>query len=128
MNRETLTKSACAIAAISMFFSPVLNTAYAGVISTERAVALESREDRIEQIQRVLAEDTIRNALVQYGVDPKMAVARVQNLSDAELILLQSQFNRLPVGSTGVVEVVGIVAIVIIILELLGVTDVFKKL
>ena len=48
-------------------------------------------------------------------------------LSDSELVQLSENIDQAPAGA-GVVEVVGIVFIVLIILELVGVTDIFKKL
>lgn len=108
--------------------TPILNTAQAGVISTEDALLLEAREAHVDEVRRLLAQTHVRDALVQYGVDPSMAAERAGTLTDTELMALESRLGELPAGSTGVVEVVGIVAIVLIVLELLGVTDVFKSI
>ena len=48
-------------------------------------------------------------------------------LTPMEQQLLQQKIADLPAGA-GVVEVIGIVFIVLLILELLGVTDIFKKI
>ena len=61
------------------------------------------------------------------GVSPELAKARVAALTPMEQQLLQQKITDLPAGA-GVVEVIGIVFIVLLILELLGVTDIFKKI
>lgn len=128
MCRELIAKAVLVLLAVSLTIAPAMNSAVAGVISTEEAFASEVRSTRIDEVQRLLAEDHIRDAFIRYGVDPLIAVERVNALSDAELVALESRLGELPAGGTGVVEVVGMVAIVLIILELLGVTDVFKSI
>jgi hypothetical protein len=100
---------------------------YASVISTEQAIELAERQGRIDNINEVLARESVQNALVKFGVDPADASARVDSLTDAELLALEQQFGDLPAGGTGIVEVVGIVAIVLIVLELLNVTNFFTE-
>ncbi len=65
--------------------------------------------------------------LVRLGVDPIDASARVDALTNAELLTLDQQLENLPAGGVGVVEVIGIVAIVLIVLELLNVTNFFNE-
>jgi hypothetical protein len=78
-------------------------------------------------IQDFLSRDTVQDQLVALGISPEAAKARVATLTAAERQLLGQQINELPAGA-GVVEVIGIVFIVLLILELLGVTDVFKRI
>ena len=75
-----------------------------------------------------ISGDMLLGLLVDLGVDPADASARVRALTDAELATLDSQLAELPAGGVGFVELVGIVAIVLIVLELLGVTNVFSKI
>lgn len=106
---------------------PIMQPANAAIISTQDAINLAERQDRIERISEVLAEDSVHNMMVRLGVDPNAANARVAALTDAELLTLEQQLNELPAGGAGVVEVVGIVAIVLLILELLNVTNFFSE-
>lgn len=128
MCRELAAKALYVLLAVTLTVVPTMNSALAGVISTEEAFASEERETRIGKVQRLLAQDHVRNTLIRYGVDPGIANERVTALTDAELTTLEARLGELPAGGTGVVEVVGIVAIVLIVLELLGVTDVFKSI
>ena len=127
MYRELAAKTLYVLLAATMTVVPTMNTAVAGVISTEEAFASELRESRIDEVQRLLSEDHVRDTLIRYGVDPEIASERVTALTDAELMTLATRLDELPAGGTGVVEVVGIVAIVLIVLELLDVTDIFKS-
>jgi len=127
MFRELAAKTLCLLLAVTMTVVPTMNTAMAGVISTDEAFASEARESRIDEVQRLLSEDHVRSTLIRYGVDPEIASGRVAALTDAELMTLAARLDELPTGGTGVVEVVGIVTIVLIVLELLDVTDIFKS-
>jgi hypothetical protein len=106
---------------------PIMQTANSALISTKSAMELTERQDRVAHIRNVLAADTVQQTLVRMGVEPAIASARVDALTDAELQLLEQQMDQLPAGGTGVIEVVGIVAIVLIILELLNVTNFFNE-
>lgn len=121
-------KQLCVLAvSVCLVSLPLMQPSYASVISTEQAIALEERQGRIDNINDVLSRDAVQNALVQFGVDPADASARVNALTDAELMTLEQELGDLPAGGTGIVEVVGIVAIVLIVLELIGVTNFFTE-
>lgn len=121
-------RCACAIAiSICLVGMPFVQTANAAIISTDTAIELSERQDRIDHIHKMLAEDSVQKTLIHLGVDPTDASVRVSALTDVELQTLEQQLDQLPAGGTGVVEVVGIVAIVLIVLELLNVTNFFNE-
>ena len=113
--------------AICLSTLPVLQTANAAIIPTETAIEITSRQHQIERVNDLLARDTVQSVLVDLGVDPDDASARVRSLTDAELQTLENRLAELPAGGVGIVEVVGIVAIVLIVLELLHVTNFFSE-
>lgn len=106
---------------------PMMQTANAAIISTETAIELAERQERIEHINTFMARESVQKTLVGYGVDPLDAAARVDAMTDLELQTLETQIEKLPAGGTGFVEVIGIVAIVLVILELLDVTNIFSE-
>ena len=106
---------------------PMMQSAGAAIISTEAAIEIAERQDRIDHINEVLARESVQSTLIRYGVEPADASARVAALTDTELQTLEQQLEQLPAGGVGVIEVVGIVAIVLIVLELLGVTNLFTE-
>jgi len=123
-----LSKRICVVAiSICLVSLPLMQSANAAVISTETAIEITDRQDRIDHINLMLSADSVQDTLVRFGVDPAHASARVDALTDTELLTMEEQLEQLPAGGTGVVEVVGIVAIVLIVLELLNVTNFFSE-
>ena len=121
-------KQICVVAISACLISlPMMQSAGAAMISTETAIEMSERQDRIDHINEVLARESVRSALIAYGVDPADASARVDALTDTELQTLGQQLERLPAGGVGFVEVIGIIAIVLVILELLDVTNFFNE-
>lgn len=107
--------------------SLVANTANAGVIGTQQAMSAELRSAKETQVRSSLARDDVRQAMQQLGVDPVDAEARIASLSDAELLQLEGQLDRLPAGGDAL-AVIGVVFLVLLILELVGVTNVFNRI
>jgi hypothetical protein len=99
----------------------VLNTGSAETVHQHAAPANK------DVIQDFLLQETVQLQLQNMGVSPELAKARVAALTPIEQQLLQQKITDLPAGA-GVIEVIGIVFIVLLILELLGVTDIFKKI
>jgi hypothetical protein len=121
-------KYSCVVAiSICLISLPMMQSASAAIISTETAIEMAERQDRIDHVNEILARESVQSTLVRFGVDPTDASARVDALTDTELQMLEQQLEQLPAGGTGVVEVIGIVAIVLVILELLGVTNFFSE-
>ena len=127
MSNHLIQRLCTLMVAICLSTLPVLQTANAAIIPTETAIEITSRQHQIDRVTDLLARDTVQSVLVDFGVDPDDASARVQSLTDAELQTLESQLAELPAGGVGIVEVVGIVAIVLIVLELLHVTNFFSE-
>lgn len=127
MSNHLIQRLCTLMVAICLSTLPVLQTANAAIIPTETAIEITSRQHQIDRVNDLLARDTVQSVLVDFGVDPDDASARVQSLTDAELQTLESQLAELPAGGVGIVEVVGIVAIVLIVLELLHVTNFFSE-
>ena len=103
---------------------PVPQVSQAAVIDTQTAIDVDDRAGRISNINGMLARQEVRTALIEFGVSPDDATARVEKMTNSELQLLEQQLDQLPAGGS-FVGVVGIVAIVLVILELLHVTDLF---
>lgn len=127
MRRSNSVRVAAILVAANLLTLGFVQSAGAGVISTEAALQMEERAERIERIHSVLARDNVQEQLVRFGVDPVDAERRVAHLSDGELLELEQRMNELPAGA-GALEVLGIVLLVLLVLELVGVTDVFKSL
>ena len=112
---------------VSLVTLPVAQTAQAAIITTDIAIDITDRNQQINRINKVLARESVQSILIELGVDPADASARVQSLTAEELQTLDESLAELPAGGVGIVEVVGIVAIVLIVLELLNVTNFFTE-
>jgi uncharacterized protein YidB (DUF937 family) len=79
--------------------SAILPAAHADIVSTHEFVQeQQSGLDRAQLIEQLQRED-VRDLLVQYGVDPDEALARVAALTDEEVMQLTASINELPAGA-----------------------------
>lgn len=106
--------------------SMVANPAAASVISTQQALSADMRASTEADVRASLARDDVHQAMQQLGVDPADADTRIASLSDAELLRMQGELDRLPAGSGGL-AVIGVVFVVLLILELVGVINIFNR-
>lgn len=111
----------------ALLVSAPLAPAQAAIVSTEEAMAIASADASANRIASALAREDVRRALTDMGVDPNLALERVNALTPAELAALEGQLQDLPAGGS-LLGVLGIVLVVLIVLDLVGVTDVFSQL
>lgn len=114
---------ACMFAVLSLGFAQV---SQAGVISTYELGQAEQRTDRQAQLQDFLARADVAAELERFGVSAADVMARVQNLTDAEILALQGRIEEQVAGGDAL-AVIGVVFLVLLILEVVGVTDIFKS-
>src|SRR6056297_834594 len=113
-------------AMIGLLLAAMSLPAHAQLVSTGDALAAESGQ--LEQrVEAFLLRDDVAAELAQYGISHEKAMARVANLSAAELEQVAGRINEMPAAGDGVVVIAGVVFIVLIILEVVGVTDIFKS-
>ncbi len=65
--------------------------------------------------------------MLGYGVSSADVDARINNLTESELLQIQDRIAQLPAGGSGVLEAVLVVILIFILLDVLGVTDVFPR-
>mgnify|MGYP001815087777 CR=1 FL=1 len=105
-------------------------SAWAVMIGTESIVDAERSQSMRGRLTTLLAREDIQMALVSRGIDPVEARARLDNLSDDEILQLADSFVELPAGASGgawgLVGIAVVVAfIILLITDLLGYTDMF---
>lgn len=116
------------VSLLNTIILPVFQPVRAEIIGTQKFLEIQQRSSQINQIDQFLAREDVREQLIEWGVDPVDAQARVVALSDEELQLVTERLETLPAGGTSALAVVGIVFVVLLILELVGVTNVFTSL
>src|SRR6056297_3267960 len=109
-------------AMIGLLLAAMTLPAHAQLVSTGDALALEAGQ--LEQrVEAFLLRDDVAAELAQYGISHEKAMARVANLSAAELEQVAGRIDEMPAAGNGLVVIAGVV---LIILEFVGVTDIFK--
>ena len=116
------------LAMCMMLLSLPHKTAFAGIIGTETVLDATRGQEARDYLNRILAREDVRASLVAQGIDPLEAKARVESLSDAEVVSLADQIEELPAGGSALGIIVGtllIVFLVLLITDILGYTDIF---
>ncbi len=93
---------------LAIYFSPV----QAAMISTESAFG---EVDRV-QLATMLEREDVQQQLVEMGVDPADALARVEQMTDKEVVELRGQIAQLPAGAgVSTIELLLIIILIILI-------------
>lgn len=115
----------CGLLAASLSVTAI--PARAGMIGSAELIAPAAAAEQRATVDAFLARADVQQKLVELGVAPADAAARVASLTPAELDELSSRIDTLPAGA-GVVELALVVLLVLIVLELLGATNIFTKI
>ncbi|HWP94488.1 MAG TPA: PA2779 family protein [Gammaproteobacteria bacterium] len=106
-------------------FSIWAPAAQAGAIGTEALLAAERGAAARATVATQLERASVRAELLALGVDPAVVEARLDTLTDEELVALAEQIETLPAGADSLIGALVFVFIVLLITDLLGYTDVF---
>ena len=120
---------------ISLFMATimlVIATPYqpllAAMVPTEATLDKTIAQDARNHLKTLISRNDIKDALVSQGIDPDEAKARVDSLSDSEVIEVADKIEQLPAGGGAFGAVIAasvIVFLVLLITDILGYTDVF---
>ena len=91
---------------------------FAAMIGTEATLDSTQVQQARADINNLLLRADVQSALMAQGINPIEAKARIDSLSDAEVVRLADQIDQLPAGGSlgGPPVWVGIVALAVIIL------------
>lgn len=112
---------------ISMVCLGFAQVAPAGMISTSQFVENEARVESLSRIEMLLAREDVAKQMVALGVQPQQVMERLDAMTTAELLELESRFDEQIAGGDAL-ALIGAVFLVLLILELVGVTDIFKSI
>lgn len=120
------------LTAIALSHTAGLQAAHAGMVATDavaaQAVQSEASADAAARRASVLAtlnRADVADALRAKGVDMDAARARVDALSDAEVVALADQIDRAPAGASDFLGVIVFIFLVLLVTDILGFTKVF---
>ncbi len=104
-------------------------TVFAAMIDTEAVIDMARGQEVRDYLNRIIAREDVQAVFTSHGINPLEAKARLDTLSDAEIVRLYNQIEQLPAGggSLGTAFIaVGVIFIVLLITDILGYTDVFS--
>ena len=116
------------ITVVMLLVSVHCQTVSAALIDTETVINSAAGDESRKKVKQFLLRKDVQRVLTAQGIDPLEAEKRVDTLSDAEVLRINDQIDRLPAGA-GAVEfllvVILVTFIVLVILDLAGVADIF---
>lgn len=120
------------LTAIAVSHTAGLQAAHAGVIAPDAvaANALQSKAHADVAARGAAVLDTLNRgdvaqALVAKGVNMDAARARINALSDAEVITLADQIDHAPAGASDISGVIIFIFLLLLLTDVLGFTKVF---
>ncbi len=126
--RQTLKPVSIIVAIFMLVISGPFQSAFAVMIGTETVMEASQGQEARTRIKQLLVREDVRQALINQGIDPREADARIDSLSAAEAIAVADKLDQFPAGS-GALEVFLIVALIVFIILLItditGYTDIF---
>jgi hypothetical protein len=126
--RKTLKPMSISFAVIMFLMCAPVHSVLAVMIETETVMDSARGQEARKHLHQLMARKDMQDALIARGIDPIEARARIDSLSDGEVIRIADQIDQLPAGA-GVIEFLLVVIlvgfIVLVITDLTGVTDVF---
>ncbi|UCF82097.1 MAG: PA2779 family protein [Desulfobacteraceae bacterium] len=109
---------------LSVPYQPAL----AAIIGTETMIDLGRAQEARDHVNNILAREDVKAAFIAQGINPQEAKARIDTLSNAEIIDLADQIDQLPAGGSTLETVLIVALIVFLVLlftDLMGYTDIF---
>ena len=127
--RKTLKPVSIGVAVSMLVICMPVHSVLAAMIKTETVMDTSRGQEAREYLNQLLTREDVRAALIARGIDPLEAKARVNSLSDAEVIDIADQIEQLPAGGDSFLGIVLAIAIlvflVLVITDITGHTDVF---
>ena len=124
------TRYVCYFVAVTMLLvSLPVQTIQAAMIKTETVLTLSTVNDVRENLNQFLKREDVQAIMTAQGISPAEARARVDSLSDDEIMQIADKMDQLPAGGTSafgvIVTAAVVIFVVLLITDILGFTDVF---
>jgi hypothetical protein len=96
----------------------------AAMIGTDALLQQQQLQLDREQLQQLLERDEVQKQLVELGVNVEDAQARVAQMNDSEVQLLNQRLGELPAAGD-VLNIAFLVFLVFVITDMMGASDIF---
>ena len=104
---------------LTMLLSVPYQSAVAALVETETMLDMSRGQDARETLKQFIARQDVRSAIVAQGVDPLEADARLDSLTDTEVIQLADQIDQLPAGGDVLGFIIAVLVIVVLVLVIM---------
>ncbi|MBT8364529.1 MAG: PA2779 family protein [Deltaproteobacteria bacterium] len=104
---------------LTMLLSVPYQSAVAALVGTETMLDMSGGQEARATLKQFMVRNDVRSAIVSQGVDPLEADARLNSLTDAEVIQLADQIDQLPAGGDVLGLVIAVLVIVILVLVII---------
>jgi len=104
---------------LTMLLSVPYQAAFAALVETETLLDMSRGQEARETLKQFMVREDVRSSIVSQGVDPLEADARLNSLSDAEVIQLADQVDQLPAGGDALGLAISVLVIVILVLVIM---------
>jgi len=104
---------------LTLLLSIPYQAAFAALVETETMLDMSRGQEARETLKQFMARKDVRTTIVSQGVDPQEADARLNSLSDAEVIQLADQIDQLPAGGDVLGFAIAVLVIVILVLVIM---------
>ena len=104
---------------LTLLLSVPYQAAFAALVDTETLLDMSRGQEARETLKAFMARSDVRAAIISQGVDPSEADARLNSLSDAEVIQLADQIDQLPAGGDALGLLVTVLVVVILVLVIM---------
>jgi hypothetical protein len=111
-----------------IFITLPLQTVCAAMVGTETVFTTAQTQTARETLIRFLEREDVEAVMTSQGINPLEAKARVDSLSDAEVMRIAKNMDQLPAGGDAfgaVVVTLLIVFLVLLFTDIAGYTNVF---
>ena len=115
-------KKAQPVAILMIILTMILSVphqAAAALVETETILDMSRGEEARATLKQFMARQDVRSAIVSQGVDPQEADARINSLTDAEVIQLADQIDQLPAAGDALGLLIAVLIIVILVLVII---------
>lgn len=119
----------CFVTLTVLLMSMPVQTVGAAMIGTETVMTLTKAQHVRKNLNEFLSREDVKAVMIARGIGPIEAKARVDSLSDAEIMEIADKMDQLPSGGSDFGVAVGaalIIFIVLLITDILGYTNVFS--
>ena len=124
--KKVLKSTSLLMTLLLLMISTPAGSVFAAMVGTEAILEHHDVAGARDQLRSFLDRQDVQSVLTSRGIDPDEAKARVDSLSDAEVMQIAEKIDELPAGGDfwgTFFFIVIIIFVTLLVLEILGYTD-----